>query len=185
MSTPKDIVVIVGSIRQNSISGMVANALSEVAPDSLRLESVPIGQLALYNQDLDGDPPQSWVEFKDRIRRADGVIFVTPEHNRSIPAALKNALDIASRPYGDNAWNGKPGLVVSQSPGAIGGFGANHHLRQSLVFLNVLTVMQPEVYLSASHKLFDENGKLTNDSTREFLGNVMSGFADWVERVTG
>lgn len=182
MSNPKDIVVIVGSIRKNSFSRMVGNALDEVSPDSLKLDFVDIGHLALYNQDLDEKPPQEWVAFKDRIRKADGFIFVTPEHNRSIPAALKNALDIASRPYGDNAWSGKPGLVVSQSPGAQGGFGANHHLRQSLVFLNVLTVMQPEVYLSHSAKLFDEAGKLTNDSTKGFLTTVMSTFADWVEK---
>lgn len=182
MSNPKDIVVIVGSIRSNSFSGMVANALAEVAPDSLKLEQVPIAHLQLYNQDLDANPPAEWVAFKERIQKADGVIFVTPEHNRTIPAALKNALDIASRPYGHNAWSGKPGLVVSQSPGAIGGFGANHHLRQSLAFLNVITVQQPEVYLSQSHTNFDESGKLTNDSTRGFLTKAMQAYAELVEK---
>lgn len=183
MSNPKDIVVIVGSIRANSISGMVANALAEVAPENLKLEQVPIAHLALYNQDLDENPPAEWVAFKERIQKADGVIFVTPEHNRSMPTALKNALDIASRPYGHNAWSGKPGLVVSQSPGAIGGFGANHHLRQCLTFLNVLVVQQPEIYLSQSHKNFDESGKLANESTRGFLSSAMETFAGWVEKV--
>lgn len=183
MSNPKDIVVIVGSIRANSISGMVANALAEVAPESLKLEQVPIAHLALYNQDLDENPPAEWVAFKERIQKADGIIFVTPEHNRSMPTALKNAIDIGSRPYGHNAWSGKPGLVVSQSPGAIGGFGANHHLRQCLTFLNVLVVQQPEVYLSQSHKNFDESGVLTNDSTRGFLKTAMETYAGWVEKV--
>jgi chromate reductase, NAD(P)H dehydrogenase (quinone) len=185
MSKPRDIVVIVGSIRHNSFSGMVAGALAEVAPEGLKLEQVPIAHLQLYNQDLDGDPPQSWQEFKARVRQADGVIFVTPEHNRSVPAALKNALDIASRPYGDNAWAAKPGLVVSQSPGQIGGFGANHHLRQSLAFLDVKAMAQPEIYLSHSAKLFDENGKLTSDSTRDFLAKSMVAFGDWVEANIG
>jgi chromate reductase len=182
MSNPKDIVVIIGSIRANSYSRMVGNALAAAAPEALKLELLDIGHLALYNQDLDAKPPAEWVAFKERIQTADGFIFVTPEHNRSMPAALKNALDIASRPYGHNAWAGKPGLVVSQSPGAQGGFGAHHHLRQSLVFLNVLTLMQPEVYLSQSAGLFNEQGELTNDSTRGFLGKVMTTFADWVER---
>ncbi len=182
MSNPKDIVVIIGSTRANSYSRMVGNALAAAAPAALKLELLDIGHLALYNQDLDANPPAEWVAFKERIQKADGFIFVTPEHNRSMPAALKNALDIASRPYGHNAWSGKPGLVVSQSPGAQGGFGAHHHLRQSLVFLNVLTLMQPEVYLSQSAGLFNEQGELTNDSTRGFLGKVMTTFADWVER---
>jgi len=183
MSTTKDIVVIVGSIRQNSFSGMVARALAEVAPDSLNLEVVDIANLPLYNQDLDANPPAEWVAFKERVQKAEGYIFVTPEHNRSVPAALKNALDIASRPYGHNAWGGKPGLVVSQSPGAQGGFGANHHLRQMLTFLDVRTVMQPEVYLSHSSKLFDDSGKLTNDSTRDFLTGAMKAFGDWVAKI--
>ncbi len=183
MSNPKDIVVIVGSTRANSFSGMVANALAEVAPEGLNLEQVPIAHLPLYNQDLDENPPAEWVTFKERVQKADGVIFVTPEHNRSMPAALKNALDVASRPYGHNAWNGKPGLVVSQSPGAIGGFGANHHVRQCLAYLNDLVDQQSEIYLSQSHKNFDDSGALTNDSTRGFLTSAMATYAGWVEKV--
>lgn len=183
MSNPKNIVVLVGSIRQNSFSGMVADALAEVAPESLRLERLEIAHLPLYNQDLDTNPPDSWVDFKARVKAADGVIFVTPEHNRSVPAALKNAIDIASRPYGQSAFDGKPGLVVSQSPGSIGGFGANHHLRQSLAFLNVLTLQQPEAYISHSSTLFDEQGKLTNESTRGFLTKLMGAYGDLVQKL--
>jgi chromate reductase, NAD(P)H dehydrogenase (quinone) len=129
-----DVVVIVGSLRRGSINRKVANALVELAPEGLKLSIVEIGQLPIYDQDGDENPPAEWTAFRERIRAADAVLFITPEHNRSVPAALKNALDVGSRPYGKNAWNGKPGAVVSASPGGIGGFGANHHLRQSLVF---------------------------------------------------
>src|SRR5688500_11193829 len=132
-----DIAVLVGSLRKASLNRMTANALARLAPDSLDLQIVEIGQLPLYNQDLDDTPPESWVGFRERIRRADAVLFVTPEYNRSIPAPLKNAIDVGSRPYGSSAWEGKPGAVISVSPGATGGFGANHHVRQSMVFLNV------------------------------------------------
>ena len=134
MDRTRDVAVIVGSLRKDSINRKVANALAEVAPASLKLSIVEIGHLPIYNQDGDDAPPAAWTSFRERIRAADAVLFVTPEHNRSVPAALKNAIDIGSRPYGKSAWNAKPGAVVSASPGSIGGFGANHHLRQSLVF---------------------------------------------------
>ena len=108
------------------------------------------------------------------------VLFVTPEYNRSVPGVLKNAIDVGSRPYGKSAWDGKPGAVVSVSPGAIGGFGANHHLRQSLVFLNMPAMQQPEAYIGGADKLFDASGKLTNDGTREFLQKFMAAFAAWI-----
>src|SRR5215469_17409409 len=146
MSTPKDIVVLVGSLRKESFNRKMANVLIELAPPALKLEIVEIGQLPLYNQDEDVNPPAPWTAFRERIRRADGILFVTPEHNRSVPSPLKNAIDVGSRPYGKNMWNGKPGAIVTVSPGAIGGFGANHHLRQSLVFLNVPAMPQPEAY---------------------------------------
>ena len=111
--------------------------------------------MPIYNQDGDANPPAEWTAFRERIRAADAVLFVTPEHNRSVPAALKNAIDIGSRPYGKSAWSGKPGAVVSASPGGIGGFGANHHLRQSLVFLDVPAMAQPEAYIGGADKLFD------------------------------
>jgi chromate reductase len=175
-----DVAVIVGSLRKDSINRKVAHALAEVAPASLKLSIVEIGQLPIYNQDRDENPPAEWTAFRERIAAADAVLFVTPEHNRSVPAAMKNALDIGSRPYGKNAWNGKPGAVVSASPGAISGFGANHHLRQSLVFLNVPAMAQPEAYLGGADKLFDADGKLINDGTRKFLAAFMQAYAAWV-----
>jgi chromate reductase, NAD(P)H dehydrogenase (quinone) len=134
----------------------------------------------MYNQDGDEDPPAAWTAFRERIRTADAVLFVTPEHNRSVPAALKNAVDVGSRPYGKSVWSGKPGAVVSASPGGIGGFGANHHLRQSLVFLNVPAMAQPEAYLSGADKLFDANGKLVNDGTRRHLSAFMQAYEAWI-----
>jgi chromate reductase len=176
----RDVVVIVGSIRKDSLNRKVAHALEALAPASMALEEVAIGHLPLFNPDLDDAPPPAWVEFRARIRKADAIVFVSPEHNRSVPAALKNALDIASRPYGHNVWSGKPALVVTASPGAIGGFGANHHLRQSLVYLNMPTLAQPEAYISGVDKLFDAEGKLVNDGTRKFLGTVMAAFEKWI-----
>ena len=180
MDPVRDVAVFVGSLRKDSINRKVANALVGMVPPSLKLSIVEIGQLPLYNQDADEQPPAAWTAFRERLRAADAVLFVTPEHNRSVPAALKNALDVGSRPYGHSVWNGKPGAVISASPGAIGGFGANHHLRQSLVFLNVPAMQQPEAYLGGADKLFDANGNLTNDRTRSFLQQFMQAYAAWV-----
>jgi chromate reductase len=180
MAAVRDVAVFVGSLRTGSINRKVANALIALAPPSLKLSLVEIGQLSLYNQDTDENPPAPWTTFRERVKAADAVLFVTPEHNRSVPAALKNALDVASRPYGKSAWNGKPGAIVTASPGAIGGFGANHHLRQSLVFLNVPVLQQPEAYIGGADKLFDEKGQISNDGTRKFLQQFMTAFADWI-----
>jgi chromate reductase len=180
MDRIRDVTVIVGSLRKDSINRKVANALVELAPASLKLSIIEIGQLPIYNQDGDESPPPAWTQFRERIASADAVLFVTPEHNRSVPAALKNAIDVGSRPYGKSAWNGKPGAVVSASPGSIGGFGANHHLRQSLVFLNVPAMAQPEAYLGGADKLFDAHGKLANEGTRKFLQNFMQAFDAWI-----
>src|ERR1700716_3988467 len=169
MDKIRDVAVIVGSLRKGSLNRQVANSLAELAPATLKLNIIDIGDLPIYNQDGDEEPPASWREFRDRIKAANAVLFVTPEHNRSVPAAMKNALDIGSRPYGKKGLEGKPGGVVSASPGPIGGFGANHHLRQSLVFLNVPAMQQPEAYIGGADKLFDANGILTNAATREFL----------------
>jgi chromate reductase len=178
----KDIVIIVGSLRKESFNRKMANALRELAPASLNLEIVEIGQLPLYNQDLDpDDQPAAWKEFRARVKKADGVLFVTPEYNRSVPAPLKNAIDVGSRPYGQSVWDKKPAAVISVSPGLIGAFGANHHLRQSLVFLNMPTMQQPEAYIGGADKLFDVSGKITNDGTRGFLAKFMEAFASWVE----
>ena len=177
----KTIAVLVGSLRKESFNRKMAKALMKQSPDSLSLEIIEIGGLPLYNQDLDDSPPAAWTEFRERLKKVDGVLFVTPEYNRSVPGVLKNAIDVGSRPYGKNAWAEKPGAVVSVSPGAIGGFGANHHLRQSLVFLDVPAMPQPEAYIGKAGDLFDERGDLSNESTREFAAEFMNAFAAWVE----
>ena len=174
------IVTIVGSLRKESFSLKIANALAKLAPASLKLEVTTLGGISFFNQDLEAAPPADWLAFREKIQKSNGVLFVTPEYNRSVPAPLKNAIDVGSRPYGQSAWNAKPGAVVSVSPGAIGAFGANHHLRQSMVFLNVPMMQQPEAYLGGADKLFDAGGKLTNDGTRQFLQKFMQSFADWI-----
>jgi chromate reductase len=178
----KHIAVLVGSLRRESYNRKMAQALMAMQPPSLKLDIVEISQLQLYNQDLDENPPGEWVEFRQKIRSHDGVIFVTPEYNRSVPGVLKNAIDIGSRPYGKSAWDGKPTAVMSVSPGALGGFGSNHHLRQCLVFLNMPVLQQPELYIGGANKLFNERGEISQDSTREFLSNFLKTYATWVER---
>jgi chromate reductase len=180
-SQPKDVAVIVGSLRKGSFSRKTALALAELAGPSLKLSIVEIRDLGLYDQDLDDKPPAVWVEFRKRIKAADAVLFVTPEYNRSVPGVLKNAIDVGSRPYGHSAWDAKPTAVVSVTPGGLGAFGANHHLRQSLVFLNMPTLQQPEAYLSGASKFFDDAGKLTSDSTRQFLQQFIQTFATWID----
>ena len=178
----KKIAVLVGSLRKESFTRKTAKGLIGLAPEVLKLEILEIGGLPLYNQDLEEAPPAAWTDFRDRLKSFDGLLFVTPEYNRSVPAVLKNAIDVGSRPYGKNIWDGKPAGVVSVSPGALGAFGANHHLRQSLVFLNVPTMAQPEAYVGGAAKLFDDRENLTNESTRDFLKKFMTAFADWVTR---
>ena len=180
-----DVAVVVGSLRKDSYNRKMARALIALAPASLKLEIVGIGDLPHYDEDGDADPPKSWSDFRERIRRADAVLFVTPEYNRGVPGVLKNAIDVGSRPYGKSAWAGKPGAVVSVSPGAIGGFGANHHLRQSLVFLDVPVLQQPEMYIGGANKLFDAEGKLTNDATGDYLKKFLDAFAGWIGKVKG
>jgi chromate reductase len=181
MSTPHDVAVLVGSLRKESFSRKLAHALAALAPPSLKLQIVEIGNLPLFNQDEEKAPPAPSAAFKQRIKQASAVLFVTPEYNRSVPGVLKNAIDVASRPYGQSAWNGKPGGVVSISPGNLGAFGANHHLRQSLVFLNVPVLQQPEVYIPGAASVFTPEGKIASDGTRELLQNFMSAYAAWVD----
>lgn len=179
METQKTIAVIVGSLRKEALSRKLAHALIRLAPASLRLSIVEIGDLPLYNPDLGEDVP-AWTRFRASIQTARGVLFVTPEYNRSVPGALKNAIDVGSRPYGHSVWNGKPSGIVSHSTGGIAGFGANHHLRQSLVHLNAPAMHQPEAYIGGSDKLFGANGEMTNADTEKFLTNYMTAFAAWV-----
>ena len=177
-----NVAVLVGSLRRESFNRKMALALARMAPPELALEIVEIGNLPLYNQDEEANPPPASAAFKSRIEKADAVLFVTPEYNRSVPGVLKNAIDIASRPYGKSAWNAKPAAVISVSPGAIGGFGANHALRQSLVFLNMPALQQPEAYIGGAAELFDAHGNVAKDSTREFLHKFLAAFAAWIDR---
>lgn len=175
------IAVIVGSLRKESFNLKTAKAMIDLAPESLSFEILNISSLPMFNEDLEATPPNEWTLFRKQILDADGLLFLTPEYNRSVPGVLKNAIDVGSRPYGKNAWDGKPGAVVSVSIGNISGFGANHHLRQSLVFVNVPTMAQPEAYIADASELFDKSGNLINESTKEFLQNFMSAFESWVE----
>jgi chromate reductase len=181
MTQVRNVAVVVGSLRKDSVSRKLAKAFAALNPN-LKFSIVEIGDLPHFDQDLESNPPAQWVRFRQEIAAADAVLFVTPEFNRSVPGALKNAIDVGSRPYGSSVWNGKPGAVISQSPGAIGGFGSNHHLRQSLVFLNVPLLSQ-EAYLSNSFSLFDDNGELINEGTTEFLRAYGQQFSAWIETI--
>ncbi len=182
MSAPRNVAVIVGSLRKASLSRKVAHALAELAPDGVKLNIVEIGDLPLYNEDADADgPPAAWTRFRQEVAAADAVLFVTPEYNRTIPAPLKNAIDVGSRPYGSSIW-GKPTAIVSTSQGAIGGFGANHHLRQALVFLDAPILQQPEAYLGGTGSYFDDEGKLVKEDTKALLGKFISAFAAHIEK---
>lgn len=182
--TAKKIGILVGSLRKDSYTRKAANALVSLAPSTLTFEFIDIGALPLYNQDLEENgavAPAVWTAFRERVKGCDGVLFFTPEYNRSVPAALKNAIDVGSRPYGSSVWGGKPGAIVSVSPGAIGGFGANHHLRQSMVFLDVPLLQQPEAYIGGAAKLFDDSGKLVNEGTQQILQKFAAAYAHWVD----
>ena len=177
------VALISGSLRKESFSTKIAKSVGELFPDGYETQLVEIGNLPLYNEDIDTESnvPEEYTTFRNTIKDSDAVLFVTPEYNRSISGALKNALDVGSRPYGQSAWNGKPAAVISQSVGNLSGFGANHHLRQSLVFLNMPVVQQPEAYLANSPELFDENGKL-NEGTAEFLQSFVDAFIDLINK---
>jgi chromate reductase len=181
----RDVVVLVGSLRKESYSRRVARVLMQVAPTTLALRFVEIGSLEYYNQDLEtATPPANWVAFRHTIRRANAVLFVTPEYNRSVPGVLKNAIDVGSRPKVNSVWENKPAGVVSVAPSAISGFGANHHLRQMLVWLNMPALQQPEAYVGNVDKRFNAAGELTDESTREFLRKFMEAFSAWIEKLS-
>ncbi len=177
----RKVAVIVGSLRKESFTRKVARSIMLLAPPTLEMEIIEIGQLSMYNQDEDDNPPATYLEFREKIKEFDGILFCTPEYNRGVPAVLKNAIDVASRPYGQSAWNGKPCGVVGVSPGGMGAFGANHQLRQSLVFLNMPAMQQPEAYLSHISKAYDGDD-LVSDATKGVLQGFVDAFATWVER---
>lgn len=184
MPEARSVAVLVGSLRAESYSRMAAKTLISLAPASLALAIVEIGDLPLYNQDdeEEGRRPAPWIRFRDQVRPAEGLLFVTPEYNRSVPGVLKNAIDVGSRPYGQSVFNAKPGAVMSVSPGAPGAFGANQHLRQSLVFLNVPAMQQPEAYIGGVANRFDVDGALTDEGTRKFFQTFIDAFAVWMDR---
>ncbi len=181
----KKIGVLVGSLRKESWNRKLALALMKLAPPTLQMEIIDIGQLPLYNQDPDdeGNPYPEWTAFREKMKKIDGVLFVTPEYNRSVPAPLKNAIDVGSRPYGKSIWSGKPGAIISASPGAIGGFGANQHLRQSFVFLDIPCMQMPEAYIGDVGHLFDANSNIVKEDTREFLQKYINAYANWVDKI--
>ena len=181
MTQPRTVAVLVGSLRKDSVNRRIAKALEALTPN-LKFNVVEIGDLPFFDQDLEFDPPAQWVRLRKEIAAADAVLFVTPEYNRGLPAVLKNAIDVASRPYGHSVWNGKPGAVVSVTIGSQGAILANHQLRQSLVFLNVPTLQQPEAYISGALSLFDDKGELINEGTTEFLRAYGQAFSAWIEK---
>lgn len=180
----KVIGILVGSLRKESFSKKISKAILAMAPEGFKFRTISLADLPIYNQDFDDDNevPPAITLFREEMAKVEGILFITPEYNRSVPALLKNALDVGSRPYGESVWNSKPAAIFSNSPGNLSGFGANHHLRQSLVFLNVPTMQQPEVYLHKVHELFDENGNLNEGSTKEHLQNAVDAYIIWFKR---
>lgn len=182
----KVIGVLVGSLRKESFSRKIANYVCELFPDDFEVKKITIGDLAMFNQDYDdeGTTPQEWIRFRQEVKEADAVLFVTPEYNRSVPPLLKNAIDIASRPPGKNVWQGKPGAVISVAPGRISGFGSNHHLRQSMVVLDVYMMQQPEAYIGNVEDVLDEKGKVVDKRTQDFLENFVKSYVNWIEKLS-
>lgn len=177
------IAVIVGSLRKGSINRKAAENMMRLAPEQLEMSIIEIGQLPHYDEDLDADnPPEEWTEFRRQVKANDGVFFFTPEYNRSIPGVLKNAIDVGSRPYGQSAWEGKPVAVASATMSGLGAYLANHTLRQSLVFLDMPVMQQPEIYLADGMNLFDDDGRVV-ETSEKFFAEVMEAYAAWVAKI--
>lgn len=181
----KKIAVLVWSLRKDSFNRKVAQELIKLAPAELEMSIVEITDMPLYNEDLETEtPPPSWTTFREALSQVDGVIFLTPEYNRTTSGALKNAIDVWSRPRGKSIWWGKAGAVISVSVSPYGGFGANHTVRQSMVVLDMPMMQQPELYLANIHKYFDENGNLA-DATKEMLQNFVIAYTQRVQKIRG
>jgi chromate reductase len=178
-----DVAAIVGSLRRDSYTRRLVEALARLSGDSMRIEIVEIRELSLYNQDDEESPPPAWVAFRSRIKRADGVLLATAEYNRSMPACIKNALDVGSRPRTESVWRGRPVAVISASPGTLGGFAANQHLRQVLVGVGAPAMPAPEAYISGSNALFDAGGEFVNAATRELCERFVRSFETWIRRL--
>lgn len=182
----KVIGILAGSLRKESFSKKIAKAITSMAPEGIEFKIIPLDDLPVYNPDFDDEnrAPDSYVAFRNAIKEVEGIIFITPEYNRSVPGVLKNALDVGSRPMGKSVWNGKPAAVFSNSPGNLSAFGANHHLRQSLVFLNMPIMQQPEVYIAQVRELFDESGNMKSGETKDFLQKAVDAYIDWFMKVS-
>jgi len=176
--------IFVGSLRKESFNKKIAQFILDQEESKFSYRMIDIANLPLYNQDFDdeGNPPASYARFREDVASLDAVLFVTAEYNRSIPAVLKNAIDVGSRPYGKNTWDGKPGAIISSSTGAYGGFGANHHLRQSLVFVNIPTMQQPEAYLGDISNCIGPGG-VELQKTKDSLRSFKTAFEQWAERI--
>ena len=182
MAAPLNVLAIVGSLRKESFTLKIANALAKLAPGDLKLEVTTLHQLSFFNQDLEAAPPADWVAFREKIQGAHGVLFVTPEYNRSIPGVLKNAIDVGSRPYGKSSFNGKPIGIVANSPGPLGGVCAAKHLQQILPGISGPLLQQPEIYLNGVGDGFDAQGELVKDSLRSVLKQYIDIYAAFVQK---
>ena len=182
MATPHHILVIVGSLRKQSFTLKIANALARLAPPALKLDVVTLQGISFFNQDLEATPPADWLAFRERIQKSAGILFVTPEYNRSIPGVLKNAIDVASRPYGKSSFLGKPVGIISNSPGPLGGVSAAKHLQNILPGISGPIMGQPETYLNGIGDAFDENGQLTKESLQKVLQQYLDAFAAFVTK---
>lgn len=180
-----DILGVVGSLRAESYNRAAFDAAQQLLPANTTLDSFPLGEIPLFNQDLENSPPPALVEFKKRIRAADAILFVTPEYNYSVPGVLKNAIDCASRPYGDNAWQRKPAAIMGASIGSFGSGRAQYHLRQTLVFLDMPVVMQPEVMIANAADRFDESGALTDEKSRQLIAKLLEELVALARRQAG
>ena len=179
-----NILGIAGSLRRESYNKMLLRAAQELAPDGARIEMFDeLDQIPLFNQDDEANPHPKVTELKQRIRSADAILIVTPEYNYSVPGVLKNAIDAASRPYGDSAWTGKPVAIMGASVGTIGTARAQYHLRQMFVFLNMYPVNQPEVMVANAHKHFDPNGKLTDETAQKLVRQLLQELVNWTRKV--
>lgn len=186
MSQQYKVAVVVGSLRKGSVNRKAAEALVRLAPDNLAFEFIKIGDLPLYDEDVEAaGAPAAWTRLRQQVAATDAVLFVTPEYNRSVPGALKNAIDVGSRPYGSSVWAGKPAAIMTVSPGAGGGFGANHHLRQSLVFLDMPTLQQPEAYIGDGFNIFGEDGEIKKEGSEKYFRRFIDAFGEWIERTLG
>src|SRR5882762_9850053 len=183
MSTPYNIVVIVGSIRKESFTLKVANALAKLAPAALKLDVTTLHGISFFNQDLEAAPPADWLAFREKLQKSDGVLFITPEYNRSIPGVLKNAIDVGSRPYGKSSFLGLPTGIISNSPGALGGVSAAKHLQNILPGISGLIMGQPEIYLNAIGAAFDDKGQLTSEPVQKVLQQYIDAFAAFVDKL--